>query len=216
MGVLLKTGNRTGPQMCPHLHVNEWHAFDTAWMNMRGDWQWLWCKYIHTKTFKSHFPSISGVRLARTAKPAWLTFTEATLHSLVHQLTPSSIVYLLGPCHTSPPVLSPDARHSATLGVASLAIIYFASLRVSLSQGYFGVGWAAWPYWRARAVMPTLSVSLLTILPSHPPIPPSSTELSVWLWGKVYTNHWLMMERPVNKNKINPNQKAISGRPCYI
>lgn len=138
MGVLLKTGNRTGPQMCPHLHVNEWHAFDTAWMNMRGDWQWLWCKYIHTKTFKSHFLSISGVRLARTAKPVWLTFTEATLHSLVHQLTPplSFTSWVLAIHPPGSPAQCP------TLSNSWRSIISYNILRLSPCVSLPGIFWS--------------------------------------------------------------------------
>lgn len=199
--------------MGPHLHVNEWHALDTAWMNMRGDWQWLWCKYIHTKTFKSHFPSISGVRLARTAKPVGLTFTEATLHSLVHQLTPPHPLYRLPP--GSLPYIPPGSLgRCPTLSNSWRSIISYNILRLSLSVSLPGIFWSG--------------VSSLTLLKGsgsdantvclspHHPIPLPSTELSVWLSGRVYTNHRLMLERPVNKNKINPYQKAISGRPCYI
>lgn len=72
-----------------------------------------------------------------------------------------SLSHLLGPGHISPPVHSLDVQHSATLGEASLGIMYCP---LSLT-GIFGVGWASWPYWRAQTVLLALSLSLSALMP---------------------------------------------------
>lgn len=59
-------------------------------------------------------------------------FTDTYFHSLHSQVHQPSLLpplsHFLGLSHISPPALSPDAQHSATLGEASLGIMYFPSL----------------------------------------------------------------------------------------
>ena len=113
--------------MCIHISVYiEMSDMFLKWrVKIREDWQQLWCKNIHTKTFESHFQSVClheqtdsqtdfhGEDSSQSGSP---TLSLPLLPPLPH---------LLGPGHISPPVLPPNAQHSATLGEASLGIMYF-------------------------------------------------------------------------------------------
>lgn len=103
--------------------------------DMFSTWHgWRWGKIgseSDANTFmRKHSKAISSRSLVcvhvQKDQSDWFSWRRLFIVHFIDSLSP--LPYLLGPGHIPPPVLSPGAQHSATLGEASLAIMYFASL----------------------------------------------------------------------------------------